>query len=311
MKPLNKSLALALFAVFLSIVIVILSWSLAKGNGRYSWDSVFEAFGLRTTSEAAKMPLSVHFLDVGQGDCIIVKSGESVMLIDSGKQGNGQKIIRYMRNLNIKQIEYVIATHPDSDHIGSMPEVLETFQPSFFMMPDVSGGEYAATDLFIGLLKTVEQSGAKSIAAEAGKSYMLGNAVFTFLAPLQRYDDINNMSAVIRLTYGEKSFLFMGDAEFEEEYDILRSGASVGCDVIKVGHHGSKSSSSEELIRASAPHYAVISVGAYNDYGHPHREVIDRFERIGCEVLRTDYCATIVFGTDGKMLLLDMEKSVR
>lgn len=300
-----------MLAAVLIACAVILSWTLASGNGRYSWDRVFEAFGLRTTSQAAQMPLSVHFLDVEQGDCIIVQCGSESMLIDSGKQGNGQKIIRYLRNLNIKNLDYVVATHPDSDHIGSMAEVMETFQTSFFIMPNVSGAGYAATDLFTDLLVTAGQSGAKTIAAEAGKTYMLGDSVVTFLAPLEQYENINNMSAVIRLTYGEKTFLFMGDAEYEEEYDILRTGVSVRCDVIKAGHHGSKSSSSEELIRAAAPRYAVISVGTPNDYGHPNRDVVRRFENNGCEVLRTDYCATIVFGSDGKRLLLDMEKTVR
>ncbi len=298
-------------AAFFTVVFVIFSWILANGNGRFSWDGVFEAFGLRTTSQAAKMPLSVHFIDVGQGDCVIVKCGDNSMLIDSGKQGNEQKIIRYLRNLNINKIDYAVATHPDSDHIGSMSEVIETFHPSVFMMPDIRGGEYAATDLFLGLLESAEQSGAKNIYAQAGKSYMLGSAVFTFLAPLRSYADINNMSAVIRLTYGETTFLLMGDAETQEEYDILRSGVPLKCDVIKAGHHGSRSSSSEELIRASMPRYAVISVGTHNDYGHPHREVVERFEEIGCEVIRTDYCSTIVFGSDGKTLILDMKNSAK
>ena len=310
-KQAKKSRAWALCAIFLVIVFTALSWSLAKGTGRYSWDSVYAAFGLRASSQAAQMPLSVHFLDVGQGDCIIVKCGDEVMLIDSGKQGNEQKIIRYMRNLNIKNIQYAVATHPDSDHIGSMEEIIETFDTDCFMMPDISGAQYAPTDLFISLLESVEQSEIKSVAAESGKSYMLGDAVFTFIAPIKQYDDVNNMSAVIKLTYGERTFLFMGDAEFEEESDIVQSVASLHCDVLKAGHHGSNSSSSEAFILAARPRYALISVGTPNDYGHPNKNVIKRFESEDCEVLRTDYCGTLVMGSDGENLLVDTEKSAR
>lgn len=243
--------------------------------------------------------LAVHFIDVGQGDCEFIQlpNGET-MLIDAGEQDAGASVVLYLQSFGISAIDYVVATHPHSDHIGGLPDVFDAFDIKRIYMPDAVSSSYT----FELLLDKIEEEGCETVKASAGTEAVNddeNNLSAYFIAPASdKYEALNNYSAVLRLEYENVSFLFMGDAEALSEKEIIKSNA-VYADVLKVGHHGSKTSSSAEFINTVSPRFAVFEVGKDNSYGHPHKEVLERYKNIGAEILRTDELGTIVILTDG------------
>ena len=243
--------------------------------------------------------LEIAILDVGQGDSIyfILPNGES-MLIDAGEFSESRSIIQSIKDNNDKGvIEYIIATHPHEDHIGGMSEVIKTFTVKNIWMPKKSH----TTQTFENLLDTIAEKGLKINEAKAGKTiFDFGNLKAEFVAPNgSEYSDLNNYSAVVRLTYNDRHFLFMGDAESESESDILRSGYDISADVIKIGHHGSSSSSTKSFMQKVKPKYAVISCGKGNQYKHPTDATLATLSELGIDVKRTDEQGIVVFFCDG------------
>lgn len=239
--------------------------------------------------------MSVHFIDVGQGDSTLIKCGEHAMLIDAGENDCGTKIQAYLESQGVTKLDYVIGTHPDSDHIGGLDVIIYKFECEKVLLPDFSKD----TNTYRDVLSSMKSKGYSNTLPEVGEQYALGDAVFTIIAPSKRYDDANNNSIGIILKYGDRSFLFTGDAEEEAEADIVKTGISIDCDVYQVGHHGSRTSSSEALLNAASPAYAVISCGEGNSYGHPHAQTLNEFRYRGIQVFRTDEQGTIVAVTDG------------
>lgn len=239
--------------------------------------------------------LAVHFIDVGQGDSEFIEfpNGKN-MLIDAGEQDAGETVVSYLKKINVQSIDFVVATHPHSDHIGGLPAVFDAFDIKTVYMPNAVSDSYT----FELLLDKIEAEGCETIEAKQGVSVIDDeNLTAQFLAPVsEKYDDLNNYSAVLKITYIDKSFLFMGDAETLSENEITDD---ISADVIKVGHHGSNTSSSKSFINRVMPEIAVFEVGKDNSYGHPNKEVIERYENIGAEIMRTDLMGTIVLSTDG------------
>ncbi|BAF58748.1 predicted hydrolase [Pelotomaculum thermopropionicum SI] len=245
--------------------------------------------------------LRVHFLDVGQGDSILVQfpNGRN-MLVDAGKNDSASTVISYLKKNRVKKIDYLVGTHPHEDHIGSLDAVIKSFEIGEIFMPKAVTG----TESFRDVLAAVKNKGLQIKTAKAGVSILEdGNLFAKIIAPCgPEYEGLNNYSAVIKVEYGDVAFLLAGDAEELSEKEILAGGADVKAQVLKVGHHGSHSSTSTEFLKAVAPKYAVISAGAGNDYHHPHQVTLDKLSKAGVTVLRTDEKGTIVFGTDGKDL---------
>jgi len=244
--------------------------------------------------------LEIAFLDVGQGDSIYIclPNGES-MLIDAGESSESGSVIQYIKDNNAKDtIDYLIATHPHSDHIGGMSAVIEAFEIKSMWMPDIIHN----TKTFENLLDTIEESGLLINTAASGKTlFDYGNLKAEFIAPHGiESNNLNNYSAAILLTYNESRFLFMGDAEKETEAEIMAAGYDVHADVVKIGHHGSKTSSTKAFIQKVAPKYAVISCGKGNSYGHPADETLAIITELGIDVKRTDESGTIIFSCDGE-----------
>ena len=252
----------------------------------------------------------VHFIDVGQGDCELVECGGKYMLIDAGENGHETEVLNYLHALGIKKLDYVVASHQHSDHIGGLSEVLEEFEAENIIMPRLTKAQTPTNSTYREFLNAVKNSGAKVIEAKVGATYDLGGAKFEILGPVTNdAEDINNMTAVIRLDYGKNSFLFTGDAETEEELEILNNGADLDCDVLKVGHHGSGTSSSNKFLEAVTPEICVISCGEGNDYGHPHDNAVKRLKKQTDKIYRTDICGDVVISADGEKLSVSYKNS--
>ena len=201
----------------------------------------------RYQNENKVMPdgqMTVHFIDVGQGDSILIQCGTHAMLIDAGDNSCGTKVQAYLENKGVAKLDYVIGTHPDSDHIGGLDVIIYKFDCENVMMPDCE----KRTNTYRDVISAMKEKNYINTLPEVGKKYKLGDAEFTILAPSKKYEDANNNSISIILQYGDRRFLFTGDAEEEEEQDIVNAGISIDCDVYKAGHHGSRTSSSEELL---------------------------------------------------------------
>ena len=245
--------------------------------------------------------IQIHFLDVGQGDSILITSDDGVILIDSSLKNASvtKDICDYIQELGIKEIDYFILTHPHADHIGGAPTIINTFEIKNIIMPDCA----ATTDIFEETLDAIEERNVNLLEAVSGDEYSINSLKFKILAPnSDSYSKTNDYSVVIRLSFGEASAIFTGDAEELSEKEILSrySAKELKSDLLKVGHHGSSSSSSIAILRAISPKYAVMSLGKDNSYGHPDKEIINRLEDMDITYFRTDVDGTVVFSCDGK-----------
>lgn len=252
-----------------------------------------------TDDQKTGSDLAVHFIDVGQGDSTLIEANGHYMLIDAGEKDQTNTVIDYLKAQGVKSLDYVIGTHPHSDHIGGLEGVIREFDVKNVMLPE----KEHTTRIYEKLLDAIADKNLKVTIPKAGENLSLGEASFQIISPGRDYsDNLNNWSIGIRLVFGETSFVLCGDAEKEAEQDMLLSGLTLKADVLKVSHHGSSTSSSPEFINAVSPRYAVISCGKNNDYGHPHKETLDLLKKQGINVLRTDQLGTIVIESDGTNL---------
>ncbi|MEG2353154.1 MAG: ComEC/Rec2 family competence protein [Clostridium sp.] len=241
--------------------------------------------------------LRVHYIDVGQGDSQLIQFNNKTMLIDAGPDDKSSYILKYLRSNNVKTIDYIIATHPHEDHIGSMDEILNKFKVHRFYMPKVTEDSKSFDDMTIAL----DNSNAKVLEAKSGVNFNLDNEVTAnILSPnSSNYEDLNNYSAVVKLNFKNTSFLFTGDAEELSENEILNTDYNICSQVLKVGHHGSNSSTSLEFLQGVNPAMAIISCGVGNSYGHPTEEILNRLKDLKIKTLRTDKEGTIIISSDG------------
>ncbi|PKM64939.1 MAG: hypothetical protein CVU96_00325 [Firmicutes bacterium HGW-Firmicutes-20] len=247
--------------------------------------------------------LIVNYIDVGQGDSILIQTPNgSNILIDAGTSSYQTKVANYLIARGITKIDVLIATHPHADHIGGMSYIIENFQIGSIYMPKAT----TTTKTYETLLTTIKSKGLLINTAKAGMSIDLDSSLSVkIIAPVSStYSDLNQHSVVLKITYQNNSFLFMGDAGFTSEQEILNLGISLKADVLKVGHHGSSTSTSQSFLTAVAPKYAVISVGK-NSYGHPTEEVINRLTDLGVNTFRTDIDGNIVISSDGKSIFVE------
>lgn len=244
--------------------------------------------------------LIIDYIDVGQGDSILIRQGEHAMLIDGGTTECKEELLEYLKSKNITKFDYIIGTHPHEDHIGSLDDVVNEFEFDTIFFPDVSSAR-VTTKTFENLILAVANKNMKFTTPVSGKEYSLGEAKFNILAPSSTsYQSLNNYSIVIKLNYGENSFIFTGDAETLSETEILNSYDDIHADVLKLGHHGSTTSSSKKFLNAVSPKYAVISVGIDNAYNHPTKTTMDKMLELNIPVYRTDELGTIECISDGK-----------
>lgn len=248
--------------------------------------------------------LQVHFIDVGQGDSILIETEGAAMLIDAGQNNKGSTVVEYLKARKISHLDYVIGTHPHSDHIGGLDTVLDAIPATTVIMPDVVHD----TKTFEDVLEALERNNLKVKKPVTGTEYSLGQATFTIIAPNSTtYEELNDYSIGIRLTYGNNSFVFTGDAGTLPEKEMLANVRDISADVLKLAHHGSVTAGSEDFLDAINSTYAVISVGKDNDYGHPHAEVLERIKDRNIKLYRTDVQGTIIFTSDGNNITVNRD----
>ena len=249
--------------------------------------------------------LTVHFIDVGQADAALIVCDGDAMLIDGGNADDSSLIYSYLQQQNISELKYLVGTHAHEDHMGGLAGAAHAAQveTAFCSVTECD------SKFFRNTVSSLAEQGVALTVPEPGSSYTLGSAEFEFLGPLQESDNTNNMSLVLRLVYGNTSFLFTGDAERSEEGDILDAGYTVSATVLKVGHHGSDSSTTYPFLRAVDPQYAVISCGKNNSYGHPSEETLSRLRDADVTLYRTDLQGTILCKSDGRAVTFTTEKN--
>lgn len=249
------------------------------------------------SSSSVNGQLKVHFINVGQADSILVQQGNSSMLIDAGNNGDAQTIMNYLDSQGVKALDVVVGTHAHEDHIGSMDYIINSFKVGKIYFPK----QTSTTKTFQDFISAVRSKGLQLTTPVVGSSFKIGDATATILAPNgSSYEDANDYSIVIKLTYGSTSFLLTGDAEEVSESQMLSNGLDLSATVLKVGHHGSRTSTSQTFLDKVSPKYAVISVGKGNSYGHPTQETLNRLKNKGVVVYRTDENGTVVATSDGK-----------
>ena len=238
----------------------------------------------------------VHFIDVGQGDSILIRTADNAVLIDSGPRQAESNIIEYIQSLGITTLDVVVGTHPHADHIGSKQGILNAFDVLEVWMPDVTH----TTRTFERFVDAIYENNIEVNLTTAGDRLQAGQIQMTAVAPITGgHRNLNDYSIVLHMQFGQTSFLFTADGEDYTENKILAAGTNIRSDVMLVGHHGSRSSSSDAFLDAIQPSIGVISVGADNTYGHPHGVVMDRLNERNLEILRTDEMGTVVLISDG------------
>ena len=245
------------------------------------------------TVVSADSKLQIYFFDVGQADSSLVIADGQTMLIDAGNNEDGPLLVNYIKGLGIEKIDYLVGTHPHEDHIGGMDDIINNFEIGKIYMPDVT----TTTATFQSVLEAISSKGLSITRCEIGNTFGLGDGICTIMSvENEEQSNLNLNSIVIHLAYGEKTFLFMGDAEKEIEDKI--SWPKV--DVLKVAHHGSDTSSSDKFLNAVKPETAIISVGAHNTYSHPAKSTLDALTKVGAKIYRTDQDGTVLLTSDGK-----------
>ena len=249
--------------------------------------------------------LTVTWLDVGQGDAAVIQCGGQSILIDGGKPEKSSYIYAWLQQHGLSYLDVIVATHVDADHIGGLSGALNYASVGTAYCPETTG----TTETFQSFVKYLAQRGKQITVPTAGETFALGGAQIQILGPLHRAEDSNDNSIVLKVSFGATSFLFTGDAERAEEQDLLNAGVNLQSTVLKVGHHGSDTSTSYPFLRAVAPQYAVISVGAGNSYGHPTEAVLSRLRDAGVTTFRTDMQGEITAVSDGQTINFSTTKN--
>ena len=275
----KKNPLLALLIVLVAVALLI--WQSAEGR--------------KNTVNVPMDGLYVHYIDVGQGDSELVCCNGEYMLIDAGEPDASDAVLEYLDALGIDKLDYLVCTHGHSDHCGGLDAVVESLEvETVFTSP--YAGDSPSYEIFTD---AVYDAGLELTVPVLGESYRLGEASFSFIGPLEDYDNLNDDSLVMRLEYGDTSFLFTGDMTSKAEKDLINDGADLRCDVLKVGHHGSSGSSCYQFLYEAQPGIGVISCEKGNSYGHPHEETLSRLNDAGVTVYRTDLEGSIVIFSDG------------
>ena len=268
-----------------------------------SQSAVFQTYAASTTGAST---FQIDFIDVGQGDAALVQCDGHYMLVDGGDSKESSKIYAILKARSINYLDVMVATHPDADHIGGLSGALNYATVGIAYSPVTTHD----TKTFQNFVKYLNQQGKSITVPECGDKFALGSAMVTVVGPRKISSEANNNSIVLRIEYGQTSFLLTGDAETDEEDSILNSNQNIQSTVLKVAHHGSAYSTGYRFLREVSPQYAVISVGADNTYGHPTENVLSRLRDAGVKTYRTDLQGDITCISDGKTVSFSTKKNL-
>lgn len=247
--------------------------------------------------------LKIYFVDVGQADCILINDNNEHSLIDAGNNEDGEKLVKYFKDLGVSGFKYVFGTHAHEDHIGGMDDIINNFNIEHFYMPDA----ITTTKTFEDVLDALGNKGIAFETPNEDDVLKFGDTSISILHVGRDKNDLNDTSIVLKLTYNDTSYLFMGDATSSVEKEILDK--DLESDVLKVGHHGSQYSSTAAFLKKVSPKYAIIEVGANNTYNHPREVTLKKLESLGTKIYRTDLDGTIILTSDGKNITFSTEKT--
>lgn len=291
------------------ITAVLIFSALPVGQSFWAWAG--ERSGLQAyPSYIKEYPLNIYFMDVGKADAILIECEGDYALLDAGTSDKADEIDVWLRRMNVDRLSYVFASHPDKDHIGSMAEILSRYPLDTFIQPQIPPDLVPDTEEYHAMIRQLEEANVPVQNISAGESYFLGGAVIDVLSPEadRKYADVNDWSLVLKLRYGDFSVLFCGDIEKQAEKDICSNSADLSADVLKLPHHGSKTSSSEDFLQAVGARYAVICVGPDKN-NLPKKSVLKRLDEMQTEVYRTDLDGTVIFTTDGDIIKIYQENA--
>lgn len=255
--------------------------------------------------------LKMHVIDVGQGDSTLIQCGDKNVLIDCGENGMGETVLDYLDKAGVTHLDWLIGTHPHSDHIGGMDTVLNSdIEIDKVMMPQTSKDVTPTTKTYNDVLDAIGARKLKITRPSPGKEYDLDGVTMLVLSPKSKseYTDLNDYSVVLKFTYGDVSILAGGDATKKVEKELLASKYDLSAQIYKASHHGGKESNSEAFIEAVHPKYCSVSAGKDNKYGHPTDEALSRLAAVNCRVNRTDLDGNLLYETDGKNISVTMSK---
>lgn len=273
-----------------------------------SWNKIFSSVGIIDGTQVADENFVVYCLDVGQSDCTVIVCDDTVMMIDTGTSNQVYNIRTSLYTLGIEKIDYMVITHPHDDHMSGASYLIENYNVSNILMPSLSYENRVTTQTYFNLLDSITKYNVNPIAVSAGDSFNLGSSCVEILSPSKQDDDLNNMSVVIKITYGNTEMLFQGDSDSSIEKQLLMSDYDISADLIKVGHHGSNTSSYATFLDAVDPEYAIISSGSDNNYGHPNTYVVERLEERNIKPYITSLNGDITIISDGNDLFIKTEK---
>lgn len=248
--------------------------------------------------------LKIHFIDVGQADCSFIQCGGQTLLIDAGNNDDAQTLVNYLKEQNVSTIDYFVLTHPHEDHMGSADTVIDNFDVDKVFMTSKSEN----TKTYKDVIASLKNKNITPTEPVVGTTFLVGDASAEILGPTRLdYSNINNTSIVVKLVYQNETALFTGDMEAEAEKELLANQFDLSADLLKVGHHGSATSTSYPFLREVNPKYAVIQCGTGNKYGHPHQETMSKLNDVGAEIFRNDKLGTIIAKSDGNSFTFDKE----
>lgn len=297
MKKKNKSItSLILFIGLLVYLFTSSSFRTSISNAKANIDNISNKRDEAKKVVSNSDTLKVYITDVGQADSILIRDGNYNMLIDAGNNSDGEKLVKYYKELGITSFKYVFASHPHEDHIGGMDDIINNFDIENFYMPD----KLSTTKTFEDMLDALERKNLKYIVPKVNDKLSLNNSNIDVIYVGSDESDINDSSIVLKLNYFSNSFLFTGDLGSNKEKEILNSGANIKADVLKVGHHGSSYSTASSFLDKVNPSFAAISVGKNNIYKHPASSTLEKLNKRGIKVYRTDLDGTILFESNGK-----------
>ncbi|MCI6639296.1 MAG: MBL fold metallo-hydrolase [Pygmaiobacter massiliensis] len=285
------------------VLVVLLLVALASGQVPAVWLPVnwlpegWLPTAGETNSPIAEGTAQIHVIDVGQGDAVLMGQGEDWCLIDAGTPASADSLVAYLQALGISQLDLLIMTHPHADHIGGMPKILQNFEVEKMVLPDFSAMEEPTTSVYERTLEQLDQQpDCEVLTASVGATFPVGDGMVTILyTGLPDADDYNDISVCTLYEAAGVRYLSTGDAESGCEEEMLQLGIDLSADIYKAAHHGSSTSNTAAFLQAVSPGYIAISCGAGNDYGHPHRQVLDLFAQTKAQLFRTDQNGSVVF----------------